>query len=162
MNLSKTTLRAVSAEDKDFLASLFYDVHRAEFAALGLPEPMLMQLLEMQHRAQVAGYADRFPEAADRIVWRGDERAGRLLVAHAGDEMHLVDIALAAQHRGHGIGGLLLQELCAEARAKHVPLRLSVRAGNPAERLYRRLGFRPCGGDEHNRMMEWRSDGRAL
>ena len=156
------SLRAVTADDRHFLASLFHEVRRAEFAPLGLAEPMLMQLLEMQHRGQIAGYAGQFPEASDRIVWQGEERAGRLLVARDKNEIHLVDIAVMASHRGHGIGSLLIRQLCEEAREKHLPLRLSVRAGNPAERLYSRLGFRPCDGDGQNVLMQWSGDEEAL
>ena len=76
--------------------------------------------------------------------------------------MHVVDVALFAQYRGQGIGERLLRELCDEARAKQVALRLSVRAGHAAERLYRRMGFLACGGDGQNVAMEWRANKEAL
>jgi GNAT superfamily N-acetyltransferase len=147
-------LTPATSEDGPFLATLFNEVRAPEFAPLGLPAPALEQLLAMQLRAQIMGYTSQFPHAEDKIVWIGEERAGRILVDRTTDELRLVDLALLTQYRGCGIGGRLLADLRNEARAKQLPLRLSVRFGNPAERLYARLGFVRIGGDGINLDME--------
>jgi ribosomal protein S18 acetylase RimI-like enzyme len=148
-------LSRATAEDDAFLAKLFHDVHAAEFAPLGLPENALAQLLNMQFRGQRGGYAAQFPQAVDEILWIGSVRAGRVLVNEAKDELRLVDIALLGPYRGQGVGGRVLQQLCERASAAGLPLRLSVRFGNPAEGLYQRLGFVRTGSDGINVAMEF-------
>jgi len=158
-------LSPATAEDEVFLAQLFHDVHAAEFAPLGLPGPALAQLLDMQLRGQRSGYAAQFPKAVDEIVWVGPEPAGRVLVNQAADELRLVDIALLGAYRGQGVGGRVVGGLCERARAAGLPLRLSVRSGSPAQRLYERLGFVPSGGEGLNVAMEFcpqTANGRAV
>jgi ribosomal protein S18 acetylase RimI-like enzyme len=58
-------------------------------------------------------------------------------------------VAVAAQWRGAGLGARLLEELADAARAAgFARLSLSVDDGNPAGRLYRRLGYRELSRDE--------------
>jgi len=63
------------------------------------------------------------------------------------DEIHINNIALRPQHRGHGYGTALMHHVLAEARrlgARRATL--EVRAGNMgARRLYERLGFYVAG-----------------
>jgi len=153
-------LQPAGDEDQSFLAGLYTDVHAPEFLATDLPAAALEPLLAMQHRAQVMGYAAQFPAAVNEIVWisdqHGDERAGRLLVNTTAAEIRLVDVALLTRFRGHGVGTQLVRGVCDRARTANVPLRLSVHAGNPAQRLYERLGFILTGDDGVYRTMELR------
>ena len=58
-------------------------------------------------------------------------------------------VAVADGRRGGGIGTLLMNELAEAARATgFARLSLSVDAGNPALRLYERLGYRELTRDE--------------
>ena len=50
-------------------------------------------------------------------------------------------IATAPEHIGKGAGSLLLRHLLDAARGQHQAIVLSVRASNPARRLYERCGF---------------------
>ncbi len=154
-------LQPPGPDDQCFLEQLFYVVRAPEFAPLDLPPAMLGQLLHLQFRAQTQSYAADFPHAQDSIVRVEGERAGRLLVYRAGGEIHLLDIALMERYRRCGIGARLIRGLCAEAGATCRFCSLSVRAGNPAEALYRRLGFLPAGGDGVYRKMVWKA-GNAL
>ena len=55
-------------------------------------------------------------------------------------------IGVRAEHRGHGVGTLLLDRLNALARENGVAaLSLSVETVNPAYRIYARLGYQPVG-----------------
>jgi GNAT superfamily N-acetyltransferase len=59
------------------------------------------------------------------------------------DETPEVAVAVRDGHRGRGLGGRLLTELAAAARAAGFRrLSLSVEAANPARQLYERLGYR--------------------
>jgi len=151
---SEIVLIPKTQDDESFLLDLFYEVRADEFLPLGLARPALEQLLSMQFRAQAMGYGSQFPNADDKVIWSGGRRVGRLLVNRTGSAIQLVDIALLAIFRGRGLGTRLIGELISEAKGRGVPLRLHVRGGNPAARLYERLGFVAAGGDGLNIAME--------
>jgi ribosomal protein S18 acetylase RimI-like enzyme len=148
-------LRPSTAKDEPFLKELFYDVRAVEFLPLQLPQAALHQLLEMQYRAQKSGYEQQFPDMESSIVWVGPYRVGRILVSSSVDAIQLVDIALLAAFRGHGIGRGMIDSLCQRALEAGVPLRLSVRKENRAMKLYKRLGFVRRGERGLNVEMEW-------
>ena len=80
------------------------------------------------------------------------------------DEGHVLDLAVAPQHRRGGVGGALLAALDAALRGRGaVALTLEVREGNlGAQALYRRLGFTAEGGrpgyypDGEDALLMWR------
>ncbi len=56
-----------------------------------------------------------------------------------------VSVCVLPGYRGAGLGAELLGAAVAEARRRSLPaLSLSVEEGNPARRLYERVGFRPA------------------
>jgi GNAT superfamily N-acetyltransferase len=59
-----------------------------------------------------------------------------------------VSVAVLDRMRGQGVGSALLRALIEEARARGVGLCLNVRDGNPALRLYERMGFMRIPGAE--------------
>jgi len=63
------------------------------------------------------------------------------------DELHLLNVAVHAEHRGEAIGRGLVEHVLADGRATGGRVvYLEVRAGNvSARRLYRRLGFHHLG-----------------
>jgi ribosomal protein S18 acetylase RimI-like enzyme len=63
-------------------------------------------------------------------------------VTRDGSDWKLVQIQLAPELQGQGIGQTLIAELCAQAREVGATLSLSVLHQNPARHLYERLGFR--------------------
>lgn len=143
MSAARITLRAVQPGDDAFLAGLYETTRREEFAALGWPAEQLTAFLGLQYRARCSQYAHDFPHAEDRVVLLEGQPAGRLLVERAAERTTVVDIALLPEARCQGVGTRLLDGLIGEAAALGKPLALSVVAGGPAERLYRRLGFVP-------------------
>ena len=52
-----------------------------------------------------------------------------------------MDIALVGGERNQGIGSRLVLALQAEAKQRGVDLTLHVEPGNPAQRMYQRMGF---------------------
>jgi ribosomal protein S18 acetylase RimI-like enzyme len=61
--------------------------------------------------------------------------------AAVADSLPELAIAVAPAAIGQGIGGALLGALLAQARGQYPAIALSVRASNPARRLYERNGF---------------------
>ena len=76
----------------------------------------------------------------------GEAAAGFVMSRGAADEEELLLIAVHPNHRGSGVGTVLLQRFIAAAEARgKTRLFLEMREGNPAESLYRRAGFEPIG-----------------
>jgi ribosomal protein S18 acetylase RimI-like enzyme len=148
------TLRPARPEDEAFLYQLYADTRAAELAALDWSDAQREAFLSLQFRAQQAHYAE-YPNADPQIIVEVDRAIGRLLVSRLADEIRLVDIALLPQWRGRGIGAVLIQQLLDEAARLDKPVRLHVEKSNPAQRLYRRLGFTPLADIGLYYLMEW-------
>jgi GNAT superfamily N-acetyltransferase len=74
-----------------------------------------------------------------------------------------LSVCVLPGYRGAGLGAGLVGAAVAEARRRSLPaLSLSVEDGNPARRLYERLGFRPVGAaaEPGTLLLELRDDGR--
>jgi ribosomal-protein-alanine N-acetyltransferase len=72
--------------------------------------------------------------------------AGFVLTRAAADEEELLLIAVRPEHRRRGLGEALITHLLDEARRRGTRrVFLEMRCGNPALRLYRKLGFEPIG-----------------
>ena len=141
------TLRNAAPEDIEFLARLYSDTRQQEVAAFGWPLAQQEMFLRMQFDAQCRSYRGAFPDAIDQIVCLDGSAIGRMLVSREPAGMHLIDFALLAGHRNHGIGTGLLSRLLQECEDQGMTLRLQVLQDNPAIRLYQRLGFVENGSD---------------
>ena len=88
-------------------------------------------------------FREHFVPDTISIIQVEGEDAGYVKVEEADDHIYLDGIYLSSAHRGRGVGTEVLRDLLARGRAEGKPLRLQVLASNPAQHLYRRLGFRP-------------------
>lgn len=88
------------------------------------------------HRQRVAAHFD-----SAHIVCLDGIPAGLFKHYRAKDAWVLVQIQLLPEHQGQGIGERLVRGLLDEAGRAGLPVTLSVLRGNPARRLYERLGF---------------------
>ena len=148
-------LRLAQNEDLPFLFSLYCDVRGPEVSAWGWPVGQRDAFLRMQFEGQRRSYRTAYPELADLIVCSDSLLIGRRLVAASPEGVHLVDIALLAPYRNRGIGACLIRQLVDDCEAKGAPLYLQVLRGNPAQRLYLRLGFRETKSDQMYIQMRW-------
>jgi ribosomal protein S18 acetylase RimI-like enzyme len=153
--LATLEFRDAVSGDTPFLFSLYCDVRTPELDAWGWPAAQREPFLRMQFEAQRRSYEAAYPEATHEIVCSGGVEVGRRLVAHTPAGMHLVDIALLTAHRNRGIGTRLIQQMLDECAASNCPLALSVLQGNPALRLYQRLGFHQTSADPMYIQMAW-------
>ncbi len=129
--------------------------------AAGWPAETRGMFLAMQFKAQQQGYRHAFSGAAFQIILRNGQAVGRVVIDRTRAEIRLVDLALLPEHCHAGIGTTVLKELIREAAAGNLPLCLKVLSGNPAVRLYQRLGFTRMGESGLHMEMEWRAGGHA-
>jgi ribosomal-protein-alanine N-acetyltransferase len=87
-----------------------------------------------------AGYEGRLLRTSERLL-------GYFMAMKVVDEVHLLNITVAPDCQGQGLGACLLESLAAGSLAQGAQwLWLEVRASNEgAQRLYQRRGFRRVG-----------------
>ncbi|HEX3919336.1 MAG TPA: GNAT family N-acetyltransferase [Caulobacteraceae bacterium] len=134
-----------------------------ELALLGWPDEARAQFIDSQYDFQDRGYRSAFPGAEYYAIERAGEVVGRLYVDRTAADLRLMEITLHPDWRGGGVGAALLRQLQAEVRAgRGACVRLSVAEGNPARRLYERLGFvdvqPPDEFPQASRDMVWRPE----
>jgi ribosomal protein S18 acetylase RimI-like enzyme len=141
------TIRHAAPADEPFLwQMLYYAANMAEDGAASgddaKPHPYLAKYVRGWGRAGDLGTI---------AVGEGAQPLGaawvRLLIgaeknyAAVADGVPELAVAIRPQYIGQGIGAGLLARLLDDARAIYPAVVLSVRAANPARRLYERLGF---------------------
>jgi ribosomal protein S18 acetylase RimI-like enzyme len=154
-------LRATTAADDDFLRRVYAGTRADELALTDWSAAQREDFVAMQHRAQTAHYRARWPDARQSVivVRQGGlaQDAGRLWLHQRADAIHVLDIALLPACRGWGLGTQCLQDLMQQAAASGRAVTIYVEAGNPARRLYNRLGFVPVGPPQGvHQHMAWR------
>jgi len=156
--LGRLTLRTETEADRDFRYNLFSNSRQPEFALL-LPPPVFEQVMRHQFRAQTASYLADFPRARFDIIELGGRPIGRIVVNRPGDAVFIVDQALVPEVRNKGVGTAIMRAHMDEARAAGIPVRLMAAQGDPAMRLYARLGFTvtPSESPMYSNL-EWRSE----
>jgi ribosomal protein S18 acetylase RimI-like enzyme len=135
------TLRTATEDDRPFLLRLFASTREPELEAAGMPREQWGAFLEQQFEAQSRHY-ETYEDTSFEVVLVDGAPAGRLIVARWPEELRVVDVSLAPEHRGRGIGGALLLGLIEEAGERGVKTSIHVERFNPAQHLYARLGFR--------------------
>lgn len=110
----------------------------AAIEAAAFPDPWSLVMLQdaYENPAVTAWVADV-----------GGELAGYLFYMACGDEGELLNVAVAPTHQRRGIGGALVQTMCAYARGIGAQqVFLEVRRSNvSAQQLYERYGFTKVG-----------------
>lgn len=133
--------RPMTDADLPFVAALYASTRAEELAALGWPDAVRAAFLDQQHRAQHLHYRAHYPDAEWLIVEQAGAAIGRLYLGGDAADLRLIDISLLPEARGAGIGGAILEDVIADARGAGRMVSLHVEPGNPARRLYARLGF---------------------
>ena len=141
-------IRSIRPEDEPFLEEMLY---QALYVAEGEP-PFPREIVEQPEiRRYVEGWGrpDDFGFIAENEKTRQPIGAAwaRLMCGEARGYGYIdeatpeLTIAVLPEYRGGGVGRRLLERLLAASWSRYPALCLSVSAGNPAQRLYRRLGF---------------------
>ena len=148
-------LRPAEADDVEYVKWALFE------AVAWNPERRLPPFEVTIEHPQLARYHRDWGRAGDLgiVATHGEDVVGVALCRLFTDDDHghgYVDettpelaVAVAEAWRGSGLGTRLLDELANAARAAGVArLSLSVDVGNPALRLYERLGYRELSRDE--------------
>lgn len=151
-------LRPVTAADRDVLLAVYASTRADEMAVVPWSDADKDAFVRLQFEAQDRHYRAHFPSADHDLVLVDGRPAGRLWVDRGPDEIRILDLALLPEARGRGVGTRLLLALVDEGQRAGVVVRLHVEDGNPARRLYDRLGFTPAGRTGVHLMMEHRCE----
>jgi len=156
MTLSTLHIRdAGAAADVAFFASLYRST-RDDLLALPVDPSVIDGLIAMQHRLQVAGYRNSYPQAVYQVLERDGVAVGRLVTAAVDGVIRVVDIAVLPSARRTGVAADALRRLQAQAAGAGHAVVLSVRQDNVAARhLYEALGFAVDSEDTMRLELRW-------
>jgi len=126
----------------DFLAMAAYEPH-AE-AAKAVPS-VAKYLVGWQRPGDFGFIAEQNSEILG-AAWARRFSTEELTSPYGDEETPKVSIGVKPEAPSHGVGEKLMCALIGEAARRGLDLCLSVRAENPARRLYERLGFREIRG----------------
>lgn len=147
------TLRPASAEDVDFLQSVYASTRADELTQLPWNEEQRSAFIRMQFTAQRQHYLKHYPNASQDLILIGDQPIGRLYV-NRGNEIHVIDIAVLPEHRGNGIGTAIMRALIEEATEARKPTTIYIETFNRSRQLFERLGFKEIEKDGFNLLLE--------
>lgn len=148
-------LRGETADDAPFLERLFVSVRIADLEPTGWPEEAKHAFLASQFVLQSRHYANAYTGVDFAVVVHDGAPIGRLCLSRGLEEVRVIDVSLLPERRGGGLGTALLQAVQAEAAAAGKAVSLHVDMMNPAQRLYRRLGFVEAGTHGPSWHMLW-------
>jgi ribosomal protein S18 acetylase RimI-like enzyme len=149
------TTRPANLEDELFSFELYVDTRKPEIASWGWSPEQIELFLRMQYEAQSRSYSSQAVPLIEEIVLCGEEKVGRLLTREADKVLTIVDIALLSAFRNQGLGTELIRRNQHYAQDKGLAIELHVLSGNPASRLYSRLGFEVTGEAPPYLAMKW-------
>ncbi len=132
------SLRPVSGDDEAFLSEVFLSA-RPDLMLLPLEPTDVQILVNLQVRGQRASYLTAHPGAVDHVIERDRRPVGRLFLHEDHEAVTVLDVVVLPEFRNQGVGGSVLADVVDLAGSRVV--RLHVENGNPARRLYERLGF---------------------
>lgn len=147
--------RPLNAADLPFLARVYASTRMEELAVTDWSAAQKAAFLQMQFDAQHAHYQKHYTGSDFFVTERESESIGRLYLARWKSEHRIIDIAFLPEHRGKGLGSALLADLLEEAAAAGKAVTIHVEKFNPAQRLYRRLGFQPVSEQGAYELMRW-------
>lgn len=161
------TYRPVQAADGAFLLRVYASTRAEELALTGWDTATCDAFVQMQFNAQLSHYRHHWPQSNHSVIEVMAQGArhdvGRLWLDRRADTVHVLDIALLRPWCGRGIGSACLLGLQRDASRRGVAVSVHVEQGNPARRLYDRLGFTPAGPLHGiHQLLSWRHDTDAL
>ena len=129
-DLNKASIRLRDMQSKDLVPvlSIERNVHVSPWSRLSFEESLT------KHEVQ---------EYCCRVIESAREVAGYTVVCPVVDELHILNIVVATQYQGFGLGHMLMQDIIEHAQAQSLrKIFLEVRASNEiAQSLYSKWQF---------------------
>lgn len=147
--------RPATDDDIPFLSALYATTREDEMKLVPWTDEEKAAFLKMQFDAQKYHYDRNYPDCEFLVIEKSGESIGRLYIERFPDEICIVDIALMPEHRGSGLGTMLLKEILEEAEQTNRVVSIYVESFNPALRLYQRLGFEHIDTNGVYNKMRW-------
>ena len=152
----RITFRPERPEDEPFLYRLYVSTREQEMGYVDWPDEQKTAFLRQQFSAQTHHYKQNYGNAEYSIILFDGAPAGRLYLNRRPADVRIMEILLAPEYRGSGIGTVLLHEILEKAAAAGQSVSIHVEQNNPALRLYERLGFRQIDTFGVYLLMEWK------
>lgn len=155
------SLRAETGADRHFLRNLYISVRWPELAGVvDWTDDQKIAFLDQQFMAQSQHYASFYSDAEFLLIEHQGQAVGRLYLFRNSRDIRVVDISLIPEARNRGFATALLEALFAEGRTTNRSVSVHVEVFNPAQNLYRRLGFTEIELKGPYRLMEWKPEGQ--
>ena len=150
------SLRPVQEGDEELLLEIYSSTRLDEMALVPWDEATKDAFVRSQFSAQRTHYFKYFPRAAHHLILVDEQPVGRLYVDRRREEIHILDITLLPEMRGHGIGTQILLDLIKEAEHKNQTCSIYVESFNRSLGLFQRLGFVKTDESGVSWLMAWR------
>lgn len=137
------------------MRQLYGSTREEELKQFPFDELQKKAFLDQQFAAQYQHYQLHYPTCERNIIELEGKPIGRLWIDEWKDQIRLVDITLAPEARGNGVGSMLLHEVLERGRTAGKPVTIHVEGYNPALRLYERLGFVKVDTNGVYYLMKW-------
>lgn len=98
-------------------------------------------------------FDDHFDSKTIQIVEVENNDIGAIEVQIKEDEIYISNMKIVPKLQNKGIGGTILKKIIQSSLKQQKPIRLQVLKVNPAQNLYRRLGFEVAGKTETHLVM---------
>ncbi len=148
------SLRPTQPGDRDF-ERMLHAARRQDLWCAEAPVDEIHGLIEMQERAQIAGYGAQRPEACYYIIERTGVACGRMVIDFHAGGLRLVDLALVPEAQGKGVAETVVRALQKVADSIPVAITLCVFVQNAAAlKCYRKLGFHPADRQQNAAFLE--------
>ncbi|QYG91868.1 GNAT family N-acetyltransferase [Iamia sp. SCSIO 61187] len=128
-------------DDAGLVRALFAASRSDELALTGWGPEEQRAFVDLQLRARDHHREATRPEAELGVLTLDGTAVGQLDLHRTDTALEILEIAIVPGLRGHGVGTAVLTQVLAAADADGLAVHLHVEPGNPARRLYERLGF---------------------
>ncbi|HEY0156894.1 MAG TPA: GNAT family N-acetyltransferase [Thermoanaerobaculia bacterium] len=157
MKRERISFRPETDDDAELLYRIYASTREQEMQMVPWTDEQKEQFLRSQFAAQTVHYRTNYNGAEYSIILLDGQPVGRLYRHLSRDDLRIMDISIAPEHRGSGIGTLLLREILDDAAARGHSVSIHVERFNPALQLYERLGFRTIDESGVYYLLEWRA-----
>lgn len=153
-SLSDFEVHQLVETDNEFEVQLLASLS-ANIALYDSNTDIAASLVETQYKAQMFSYSANFPGSQRWLIYRRQEKTGRLWIWLSKDALHLLDIIILPGSQNKGLGTQIIRALINYSKSTQRVFKLSVEVRNTgAQSLYSRLGLQITNKNDTHLEME--------